>query len=77
MQVLTQQQRYLEAVRMLTQLTASLGLRGLWLNLVVEAATGHVGCSLYCPKSKAMLVKPRVSSLSTRSMDSLKGWLRA
>ena len=51
-QGLTKQQRYIEAVRMATQLTASLGLRGFRLNLAVEAATGYDGLVALLPKIK-------------------------
>jgi hypothetical protein len=51
-QGLTKQQRYMEAVRMATQLTAGLGLRGFRLNLAVEAATGYDGLVALLPKIK-------------------------
>ena len=51
-QGLTKQQRYMEAVRMATQLTASLGLRGFRLNLAVEATTGYDGLVAMLPKIK-------------------------
>ena len=51
-QGLTKQQRYMAAVRMATQLTAGLGLRGFRLNLAVEAATGYDGLVALLPKIK-------------------------
>ena len=49
---LTKQQRYVEAMRMATQLTAGLGLRGFRLNLALEAATGYEGLVAMLPKLK-------------------------
>ncbi len=49
---LTKQQRYVAALRMATQLTASLGLRGFRLNLAVEAATGYEGLVAMMPRIK-------------------------
>ena len=49
---LTKQQRYIEALRMATQLTAGLGLRGFRLNLALEATTGYEGLVAMLPKLK-------------------------
>lgn len=39
----TQQERYAEAMRLATALTAGLGLRGFRLNMAVESAAGYYG----------------------------------
>ena len=49
---LSKQQRYIEAMRMATQLTAGLGLRGFRLNLALEAATGYEGLVAMLPRIK-------------------------
>ena len=49
---LSKQQRYVEAMRMATQLTAGLGLRGFRLNLALEAATGYDGLVAMLPRIK-------------------------
>ena len=46
----TEQQRYLEAKPIATQLTASLGLRGFVLNLAVESAAGYPELLKLLPK---------------------------
>ena len=49
---LTKQQRYVEAMRIATQLTAGLGLRGFRLNLALETATGYEGLLAMLPRIK-------------------------
>jgi len=49
---LTTQERYVEAMHLATQLTASLGLRGFRLNLALEAASGYDGLAALLPKIK-------------------------
>jgi hypothetical protein len=49
---LSKQQRYVEAMRMATQLTAGLGLRGFRLNLALEAAAGYDGLVAMLPRIK-------------------------
>ena len=49
---LSKQQRYVEAMRMATQLTANLGLRGFRLNLALEAADGYDGLVAMLPRIK-------------------------
>ena len=49
---LTKQQRYVEALRMATQLSAGLGLRGFRLNLAVEAAPGYDARVAMMPRIK-------------------------
>jgi hypothetical protein len=51
----SEQQRYLEAKPIATQLTASLGLRGFMLNLAVESAAGYADLLKLLPKIQAAL----------------------
>ena len=51
----SEQERYLEAKAIATQLTASLGLRGFMLNLSVEGAAGYADLLKLLPKIQAAL----------------------
>ena len=51
----TQQERYAEAMRLATALTATLGLRGLRLNLAVESAAGYYGLLELLPELRKAL----------------------
>lgn len=59
----TAQQRYQDAYRIATQLTASLGLRGFRLNLAVEAARTCEELSALAPKLRAALGPEKTSAL--------------
>lgn len=51
----SEQQRYMDAKPIATQLSASLGLRGFMLNLAVESAAGHAELLKLLPKLQAAL----------------------
>ena len=58
------QDRYSAAMPMATQLTASLGLMGLRLNLAVEAATGYDDLLTLLPKIEAAVGVARCEDLA-------------
>ena len=59
-----EQQRYLEAKPLATQLTASLGLRGFMLNLSVEGASGYHDLLKLLPK-----IQDAVGSKACRKLE--------
>jgi hypothetical protein len=60
----TPQQRYADAYPIATQLTAGLGLRGLRLNLAVEAATSYEALRELAPKIREAVGPGKFAALS-------------
>ena len=60
---LTTQARYLAARAMATQLTATLGLRGLLLNMAVESAAGYDDLLALFPKIRAAVGRDQTREL--------------
>lgn len=65
----SEQQRYLDAKPIATQLTASLGLRGFMLNLAVESAAGYHDLLKLLPKIQAAVGSKACRSLSRALLD--------
>jgi hypothetical protein len=65
----SEQQRYLDAKPIATQLTASLGLRGFVLNLAVESAAGYTDLVKLLPKIQAAVGVPATRKLQRALLD--------